>query len=48
MIEHLNVPPLGPYNMFLGIDLLFIHIKEVEFYDKAIECLDDDGENRIL
>ncbi len=46
--SHLNVIPLGSYSMLLGMDWLFIHKTKVDFYDKAIECLDDDGERRIL
>jgi len=45
---HLNVLPLRSYSMFLGMDWLYIHSTTVDFYDKSIECLDDDGEKRIL
>lgn len=45
---HLNVLPLGSYSMILGMDWLFIHMTKVDCYDKVIECLDDDGEMRIL
>lgn len=34
--------------MMLGMDWLSIHENKVVFYDKVIECLDDDGEKRIL
>jgi len=34
--------------MLLGMDWLFIHMKKVDFYDKATKCLDDDGERRVL
>jgi len=34
--------------MILGMDRLFIHKTKVDCYNKAIECLDDDGEKRIL
>ena len=30
--------------MILGMDWLYIHMTKVECYDKAIKCLDDDGE----
>ena len=45
---HLNVPPLGSYNVILGMDWLYIHKTKVDYYDKAIEFLDDNGEQRIL
>lgn len=45
---HLNVLPLGSYNMLLGIDWLYLHRTKIDCYDKAIECLDDDGKRRIL
>eukprot|EP00253_Pinus_taeda_P026781 PITA_26781 len=45
---HLNVLPLGSYNMFLGMDWLYIHKTKAYCYEKAIECFDDDGEKRNL
>ncbi len=45
---YVNVLPLGSYSMLLGMDWLSIHRTKVDCYDKAIECLDDDGEKRIL
>ena len=36
--------PLGLYNMLFGMDWLYIHGTKLDCYDKAIECLDDDGE----
>ena len=45
---HLNVLPLGSYNMILGMYWLYIHRNKVDHYDKAIECLDDVGERRML
>lgn len=40
---HLNVLPLGSCKMILGKEYMFTHWTNVDFYDKAIECLDDDG-----
>jgi len=34
--------------MLLGMDSLFINMNKVDFYEKAIEFLDDDRERRIL
>jgi len=45
---HLNVLPLGSYNILLGMDWLYLHKTNVDCYEKAIKCLDDDGEKRIL
>jgi len=47
-LAHLNVLSLGSYSMILGMDWLVIHQSKVDFYDKAIECFDNDGERRIL
>lgn len=45
---HLNLLPLGSYNVLLGMDWLYIHRTKVDYYDKAIVCVDDNGEPRIL
>ena len=45
---HLNVLPLGSYSMLLGMDWLYLQRTKVDCYDKAIDCLDDNGEKRIL
>ena len=45
---HINMLLLGSYNMLLGMHWLYIHKTKVDCYDKAIECLDDDEEKRIL
>ena len=45
---HLNVLPLGSYSMLLGMDWMYLHRTKVDFFDKAIECVDDSGEKRIL
>jgi len=47
-IEHMNVLPLGSYSMLLGMDWLYLHKIKVDCFDKAIECLNDNGEKRIL
>ena len=41
---HLNVSPFGSYNMLLGMDWSYLHRTKVDCYDKAIECVDDNGE----
>lgn len=46
--KHLNVLPLGSYNMILGMDWLYLHKTKVYCYDKAIECLNDNGEKKNL
>jgi len=45
---HLNVFPLGLYNMILGMDWPYLHETKVDFFYKAIECVDDSGEKRAL
>ena len=34
--------------MLLGMDQLYLHRTKVDCYDKAIECLDDNGEQRVF
>lgn len=45
---HLNLFPLGAYIMLLGMDWLYNHHTKVDCYEKAIECLDEVGERRIM
>ena len=45
---HLNVITFGSFNMLLGMDQLYLHRTKVDCYDNSIECLDDNGEQRIL
>jgi len=47
-LTHLNVLLLGSYNMLMGMDWLYLHRTKVDCYDKAIECVDDNGEPRVL
>jgi len=47
-IAHLKFLPLGAYNMLLGMDQLYNHHTKVELFQKEIECLDEEGERRIL
>lgn len=41
-LTKLNLISLGAYSMLLGMDWMFIHRTKVDFYEKAIECLDED------
>lgn len=45
---HINVFPFVSYSILLGMDWLFTHRTKVDFYDKAIDCLDDEGEKIIF
>ena len=45
---HLNSFLLGSYIMILGMDWLYLYKTKVDCYDKAIECLDDNGEHMFL
>ena len=47
-MTYLNVLPLGSYNVLLGMDCLYLHKNKIDCYDKAIECVDDNGEPRVL
>eukprot|EP00253_Pinus_taeda_P001566 PITA_01566 len=48
IIAHMNILSLGSYSMLFVMDWLYLHMTKVDCYDKAIECLDDNGEKRIL
>jgi len=41
---HLNVLPLGSYNIILVMGWLYFHRTKVDCFDKSIECMDDNGE----
>ena len=45
---YLNVLPLGSYSMLLCMDWIYLHRTKVNFLDKAIECVDNNGEKRAL
>lgn len=45
---HLNVLPLGGYEILLGMDWLYSHWTKVDFYEKVMECLDEKGMKRIF
>lgn len=47
-ITNLNLLPLGAYSMLLGVDWLYAHQTKVNCYEKAIECLAQAGEQRML
>lgn len=46
--SHLNVFPLGVYEILLGMDWLYLHWMKVDCYDKIIECVDEQGTKRVL
>ena len=45
---YLNLQPLESYNMILGMNWMYLHRTKVDFYERAIECMDDNGEKIIL
>jgi len=45
---NLNVLPLGSYNMLFDMEWLYLHRAKVDFYNKAIECVDGNQEPRVL
>jgi len=47
-VTNLNLLPLGAYSMLLGVDWLYAHQTKVNCYEKAIECLDQASEQRML
>jgi len=47
-IAHMNVLPLGSYRMLLGMDWLYLRRTKAYWCEKAIKCLDANGETRIM
>lgn len=45
---HLNVLSLGSYSMLLSKDWFYLYWKNKYWYEKAIKCLDDNGDQRIF
>ena len=44
----LNVLPLGYYDVLFGMDWLEAHKVKLDCYNKAFECLDEEGNSRIV
>ena len=44
----LNVLPLGSYDFLIGTDWLEAHKVDLDYYHKAFECLDKEGNSRIV
>ena len=44
----LNVLPLGSYDVLIGMDWLESHKVKLECYNKAFECLHEEGSSRIV
>ena len=44
----LNVLPLGSYDVPIGMDWLEAHRVKLHCYNKAFECLDEEGNSRIV
>ena len=44
----LNVLPLGSYDVCIGMDWLEAHILKIGCYNKDFECLDEEGNSRIV
>ena len=44
----LNIIPLGSYDFLIGMDWLDQHHVILECYNKAFNCLDEEGNLRIV
>ena len=44
----LNVLPLGSYDVLIGMDWLEAHIVNLECYNNTFECLDEEGNLRVV
>ena len=45
---NLNVLPLGSYDILIGMDWLEAHRENIECYNKNFECLDEEGNLRLV
>jgi hypothetical protein len=39
----LNMPPLGSYDLLIGMDWLDFHKTKLDYYNKILECEDEEG-----
>jgi hypothetical protein len=46
--EALNILPLGYYDIMLWMDWLATHKEKLNFYEKTLECQDEEGNENIL
>ena len=44
----LNVLPLGPYDILIGMDWTGAHRANIDCYNKNFECLDEKGNLRVV
>ncbi len=44
----LCITPLGSYDVVLGMDWLYAHSTKMDFRQKRVECVDDDGISREI
>ena len=44
----MNVLPLGSYDVLIGMDWLEAHREKIYCYNKTFECLDDEGNIRVV
>jgi hypothetical protein len=46
--ENLNIFPLGSYDVLIGMDWLEAHQVKLDCYNKTFDCIDEDGNPRIV
>ena len=45
---YMNVLPHGSYDVLIGMDWLEAHRKSLDCYNKTLECLDEEGNLRVV
>ena len=45
---NLNILPLGSYDILIGMDWLEAHNPKFDCYNKKFECMDEEGNPRIV
>ena len=45
---HLNVLPLCSYDVLIRMDWLEVHKVKLDYYNKNFECMDEEGNPRVV
>ena len=46
--SNLNVLPLGSYDALIGMDWMENHRAKADYYEKFLECIDEEGRMRLV
>lgn len=46
--ENFNILPLGSYDVFIKMDQLERHQAKLNYYNKSLDCINDEGQNQLV